>query len=462
MSSSGGILKLVARGKQDNYLISTDIEDSLFNYSFKKATNLSEQTLSYYPSSNSGWGSTINFEIKKEGDLLRNIFLVMKLPDLAVSNINGLSEDNRSSNYYVRYLDFIGNVILEKVTLKIGGQKIIEFTGEYNQIHTDLYDSTWAKDCMLGNTTNLTKPSRKIHGEYIYIPLKFWFTESLEAALPLIALQYHKVELEIKLRNFNDLYHILYLETNNEVGYETFPLYHHTTNTLAESNFTDLRLDCDIVFLDSEERNYYSQKQFEFIINQTQMVSKNIALSENINIPFNHPVKEIFFLLQSDTIRNDGEIFNFSGTPKYIPSSIAQETPISEHLLSELPKYHLLDKATISLNNIPIVENKDPNYFFFLQNYKYYRNKLENFIYINSFSLNPKKLDTYSGSCNFSRIDNATLSIKLSEPIKKYINETEETFIMVGPGSTNNIKIFANNYNVFIIKQGLGSLLFNN
>ena len=149
---------------------------------FPKSNNFSSDTISFYASGNNVWGGNIKFTIDKVGDLLKNIYLVLKLPELSVSQIVGQSDpvtNERTSEYRVKWADYIGNVIVEKVKLKIGGQIISEYDGEYNQIYTELYDYLWSKLCLLGQNKDLITPSRKINSQYIYIPLKFWFTRKI-------------------------------------------------------------------------------------------------------------------------------------------------------------------------------------------------------------------------------------------------------------------------------------------
>ena len=59
-----------------------------------------------------------------------------------------------------------------------------------------------------------------------------------------------------------------------------------------------------------------------------------------------------------------------------------------------------------------------------------------------SFCLKPAEHQP-SGTCNFSRIDNARLNI-------------------AGVSSTNNLYLFALNYNVLRIMSGMGGLAYSN
>jgi hypothetical protein len=69
-------------------------------------------------------------------------------------------------------------------------------------------------------------------------------------------------------------------------------------------------------------------------------------------------------------------------------------------------------------------------------------------INVYSFALNPEDHQP-SGTCNFSRIDNATLNLTLS-------NNT------VGADKTAKVNVYATNYNVLRIMSGMGGMAFSN
>ena len=115
--SQSAILKLVARGN-DDYLIDNNTKLQFYNNVFPKSNNFSSDTISFYASGNNIWGGNIKFTIDKVGDLLKNIYLVLKLPELSVSQIVGQNDpvtNERTSEYRVKWADYIGNVIVEKV-----------------------------------------------------------------------------------------------------------------------------------------------------------------------------------------------------------------------------------------------------------------------------------------------------------------------------------------------------------
>jgi hypothetical protein len=73
-----------------------------------------------------------------------------------------------------------------------------------------------------------------------------------------------------------------------------------------------------------------------------------------------------------------------------------------------------------------------------MQNHENYKNKLETFVYLYSFNLEPNKCNNYSG-CNFSKIDNPQLQIEINDTSNKLYE----------------LKCYATNFNILIIKNGI-------
>jgi hypothetical protein len=467
-ATRGSLLQLIAKGDIDKYLYedlkNVDVKQSMFKSSIKKITNYSDCNISLYPENSPSWGDTVTFKISKYGDLLTNLYLSFELPELSVEDIDGMSESIATSNFRIKWQDYIGNLAIEKVTLRIGGQKIDEQTGEFIQFHTDLYDTTWSKLCMIGHEKNLIFPSTKIDKQYIYVPLKFFFCNNPEKALPIYALNYHNVEIEVKLRRWDDLYFVLTTLTDNVSVSESKTskiFYSHTDKTIQKKNLTGLRLDCNYIFLDDEERNYFINNKHEMLIQQVQYQEHSCLSNQKVFLNFNNPIKELIYVFQSDDIYNTGEIFNYSGKPQYFPDG-THEHPITgrpeftEMLWLQIPHKHILDKASMQFNGNDRVSEKDYKYWHLVQNYESYRNKLEHNIYTFNFGLDKRE---NTGSCNFSELDEVTLTIKLSDRTNEIYHRDGST-TSIGPGTTNKIKVYGVNYNIFKIDSGMGSVMY--
>lgn len=459
-ATRGSLLQLIAKGNIDKYLYlnsdDSNIKKSVFNSEIKKITNFSDSSISIYPENSPSWGDTVTFKINKYGDLLSNMYLSFELPQITVEDISGLSESIATSNYRVKWQDYIGNVAIEKITLRIGGQKIDEYTGEFMQFHTDLYDKTWSKLCMIGHERNLILPSTKIDKQYIYVPLKFFFCNDISKALPVYALNYHNIEVEVKMRRWEDLYFVLNTITDNISDSESTTskiFYSHTNNTISQKKLSGLKLDCNFIFLDDNERNYFLNNKHEILIQQVQYQEQSILNNQKVFLNFNNPIKELIYVFQSSDIENIGEIFNYSGKSKYLPVGTTEFTEI---LWIQIPYKHILDKASMQFNNNDRVSEKDYKYWHLVQNYETYRNKLEHNIYTFNFGFDKGE---NTGSCNFSELDEVSLTIKLSDTTNEIYHRNGST-VSIGPSSSNKIKVYAINYNIFKIDSGMGAVMF--
>lgn len=461
MSNDGPLIDLVSRGKQDHKILSKNLDDSLFNEEHTKHTNFSRGSVTIDYKGNGNWGSTIKFTIPKDGDLLSSIYLNLKLPEISINDIQGIEESERE-NYRLKWANYIGNALIDKVILRIGGQVIDELYGNYLQIHTDLYDDDWNKLMMLGHDGNLNIPQNILYAEELYIPLKFWFSDNPKKYLPLVALKHHDVELEIKFTEFHKCYSILKITGSVDELV-------HTKKKLKTKQFEKIQLETNMVYLSGDERKKVASKEHEFLITQVQRRQKSVNTNGFIDLNLNHPVKELIFFIQPLKNVEQGEFFNFTSKLAYLSNEYEdiKSYDISNYKL--MTKYHLLDEARIIFNGKERVSWKNYKYYYYLQNYEHYRNSADHYVYLYSFSMNPLS-DNPSGSCNFSRIDNAQLQFKLRNVPKsnlEIIDKDDNVTNILVNGSIKDenqgiLTLYATNYNYLIIKNGMGGLKFNN
>ena len=193
-----------------------------------------------------------------------------------------------------------------------------------------------------------------------------------------------------------------------------------------------------------KERKKFAQNSHEYLIQQVQKIKYSIQGNTNIPLTFNHPTKELMWVLQLDSLKNKNEIFNFSGQGLYDDDNLPESLKHNVYL-----RPHLLNEAKIKLNNIDRTDWQDNVFYYFVQNYDSHKNCAEHFVYIYSFSLDPKNTDQPSGSLNFSRIDNAELQVR--------VNNSQ-----VNKDSKASIYVYALNYNVLKIQSGMAGLQFAN
>lgn len=461
MSKNGALIDIEARGEQDEDIITTNIDKTLFNYQWKKHTNFSRGSVNIDYKGSGNWGSSIKFQIpNNDGDLLTSVFFNVQVPRIGVDLLKNKTLDK--SLYKVKWTDYLGNVIIEKIIFRINGQIITEQSGTFIEIQTEFFDEDWSRKFMTGQNDTLTTPSDEILSEELFMPLKFWFTNDPDKALPLKSLQRSHLEIEIKLRQFDECYQVLKEITDINNPNDTFYVY--TKEKLRKINLDKLSMEIIYVYLDAEERLKLSNENIrqEILITQVQERVLPITHDDKIDLNFNHPVKELFFTLQSNEVRHDNELFNFSNKTNFIPSKYKNITHVDVKRFQQLPKYHLLDSARIIFNNIERISWKNYKYFFYLQNYEHFRVYPENYVYIFSFSMNPSS-DNPTGSCNFSRLDSAELQFRKSNIPIKNINSNTGNIQINGSINIENpgiITVYAINYNILVIENGIATLKF--
>ena len=409
----GALLDLVAKGGQDIYLICNP-QVSFFKKVYKRHTNFSIEYHKFFLDSDPEFGKPNRVTIPKRGDLIKNLYLHIELPDLTP---NGDS---------VSYVNFIGYNMIEYIELHIGGSLIDKQTGEWLYIWNELnvveekkrayYEMVGGKN-IEGYDSNIGNQG----GTYI-IPLNFWFSGDVGQAIPLVALQYSEVEFRIKFRKFDELW-----VSSNGVA-PTIP--EGTTGY----KITNCQLSIEYVYLDSKERKIFAQSNHEYLIKQIQYSLKNDILANDkkkiFNLNFNHPILELIFLVQNKsvkTISNDkgNDWLNFSKTLTF-PFKDAIKT--AKIVLNGQDRTPDLTAKELRLYNTFETHSAIPN----------------NYIYVYSFSLKPEQYQP-TGSCNFSRFDNKQLEIEFEDGIEH-----------------SELKIYALNYNVLRLSMGLAGLAYIN
>jgi hypothetical protein len=381
----GGLMQLVAYGAQDIYLTGNP-QITFFKVVYRRHTNFSmeaiEQTINGTPATNGR--STVT--ISRNGDLVGRCYLQSTCASTQVVN------------------SAVTN--LSSVELEIGGQKIDKQTGHWMQTWAELTENKTGRGLgtnfqnmsgygsavavneasdIADNGTDATVVHFATFDQVSAIqwtPLQFWFCRNPGLALPLIALQYHEVKL---IFNFGTLTH------------------------------TGHKVWCDYIYLDTDERRRFAQVSHEYLIEQVQeqaVTASTSSQSEDLN--FNHPVKELVWAGGFSS----GALTQFAGD--------ASET------------------VQLKLNGHDRFSARERGYFSRVQVYQHHTGEggfADGSVGVYSFALKPEEHQP-SGTCNFSRIDNAQLTFSAGF-------ETTGT-------------IYAVNYNVLRIMSGMGGLAYSN
>ena len=311
---SGGIAQLVAVGAQDAHLVGQP-EVSFFRSNYKRHTNFAQtverQTIQGNPSANGM--STVRFE--RKGDMLGYVYLA-----------------DRSANHVA------WESAVSKVELLIGGQVIDTQEFKFSALLAPItMDQTASK-------------SSYVAGQGTFYPLRFSFCENAQSALPLVALQYHDVELRI---------------------------------TWAATPPSDVEVFSQFIHLDTDERTALSSTPQNMIVTQTQKAVASGSATQELN--FNHPIK---YLIAENTVNINKQLADTTKMRLQINGTdVADPKTVSPHFTSVPIYYHTAhgDVCTGGANNDTII--------------------------LVPFCLDTSKVQP-TGSLNFSRLDSARLVVE--------------------------------------------------
>jgi hypothetical protein len=526
----GGLLQLVSYGAQDIY-ISGNPQITFWKVLYKRHTNFAMESIEVTFNGQADFNKRVTAVINRNADLMYRTYVQVVLP--AVDLLNGGTQLNR-----FRWLNYIGHRLIKTVELEIGGQRIDRQYGDWMQIWTQLSQDAGtieALDDMIGNThdlvlvkdrkgyaldascagaelTNSCAARAGTPAKTLYIPLQFWFCRNPGLAIPLIALQYHEVRINVE---FEQWINCCYYEQISS-----------TAPATSIQSLTAASLYIDYIYLDTEERRRFAQQTHEYLIEQLQFTgAESITSSSNkIQLNFNHPVKELVWVVQRDSFVdctpnqvfilevNGCQPFNYTddfttegvvmdvlargslavgnGTSSvptstsdgpsgpYLPgvglafgpslngASWLDTNPGNDQAtLFENTTNYLLAKvilasgakcegknpvevAKLQLNGQDRFTEREGRYFDRVQPYQHHTRTPSRGINVYSFALKPEEHQP-SGTCNFSRIDKATLQLTVS------VNTVRN-------GRTAQVRVYAVNYNVLRVMSGMGGLAYSN
>jgi len=180
--------------------------------------------------------------------------------------------------------------MLKNAEVQIGGSMIDRQYGVWLDIWYELTHSTGQErgyNAMVGDVPELTTLASSVAGGFVmFTPLQFWFCRNYGLALPLIALQYHEVRINLEFEKIENL--VVYTAGT---GSETVPKF-------SGLSFGSSGLLVDYIYLDSEERRRFAQVGHEYLIEQVQLNEQNLlgtATNQQFTLNFNHPCKELIW-----------------------------------------------------------------------------------------------------------------------------------------------------------------------
>ena len=420
MSSGGAALQLIARGRQDIYLVGNP-QITFFKQVYRRYTNFSMESQPIYFDGTADFGRRISAVIPRKGDLLHRMILEISLPQVVAGDTN------------TSWVNAIGHAIIEEVSIEIGEKEIDKHTGEWLHVWSSLVTSSSKQTAyynMVGRQTAYTQDAQPGPLK-LYVPLRFWFNNNIGLSLPLIALQTHPVRIIIKFADLQNCWYNDALKSN-------------CTQTINAVNITDVTLYGDYIYLDVDERRKFASVKHEYLIEQVQYSPLNsipaTAAVANIPLNFNHPIKELIWVVQQRRMTDANEIYNFSSLQLNEPGR----------------PYDLILDSVIKFDGFDRFQKRDISYFRLVQPWQYHTTVPDDFIYLYSFSINPEDSQP-SGSFNASRLDSLVLTMTMNN---SFNNNGNSMFIAPITQHDATCVVYGVNYNVLRIVAGMGACLF--
>ena len=412
-------MQLVAYGAQDIYLTGNP-QITFFKVVYRRHTNFSMESIEQTINGSVGKGSRVTSTISRNGDLVYRLWYELS----GSIEIGDITTTASSTGEDITLGSNIGARIFNNVEIEIGGQRIDRQTGQWMHTWASLTEPNDARVVASSNGSGGTlfqelagmagcvsmfwdaakqgeggsdaEASLTTTAYNLKVPLQFWFCRNPGLALPLIALQYHEVKVV-------------------------------TTFSSLDTKSPKASLWADYIYLDTDERRRFAQVSHEYLIEQVQFqAGASQTVSTELN--FNHPVKE---LIWTKGWNSDGEQDDLAGS---------YQLKLNGHDRMAMRDTEYYTKQQVW------VHHSGPGGIYQSATTGTAADAAEgdvgvgsNAIAVYSFALKPEEHQP-SGTCNFSRIDNARLYSDVSE--------TRD--------------VFAVNYNVLRIMSGMGGLAYSN
>jgi hypothetical protein len=383
------------------------------------------------------WGTKQTALIGRHADLLYSTYVEVVLPRTTAAG---------ADYYWNNDENALGYNLIRHVELDIGGQIVDRMYSEFMYIWGKLTQEAGQVNKLIellsgpcvnaGVTrliydTNCGNDGRQQKMNVLYIPLPFFFTRNPGAALPLIALQYHEVKINVLWNEVQDI-------AGNFVG----------TGLTRLPQAIQAALYIDYIYLDTEERRRMAQASHEYLIEQTQFnEDKGITGANNrIDLTFNHPVKELIWVVQPSW---------------YTDCRFAAAANPGPNHTQLYPFYYDQDPVFdqwLQINGQDRLDRRYGDYYNKVQPYQHHSGAAPGVgVYMYSFALRPEEHQP-SGTCNFSRIDTATIVMNMAS-----LGGSGST---INPGLGDeqnwNVRVYAVNYNVLRVMSGMGGLAYSN
>jgi hypothetical protein len=399
-----------------------DPQITFFKVVYRRYTNFAIESIQQTFNGTPDFNKKVSVTVSRNGDLINNVFLELTLT-------------KSGATFYP------AEAILSTVELEIGGQTVDKHYADWFRIYDELF-RTGDEKAQHQALTDFVDGEASGTSKTFFVPLIFFFNRNVGLSLPLIALQYHEVKL-----------------------YFTFA----ASVAGINATFGGANLWVDYIYLDVDERRRFAQVSHEYLIEQVQFTGdETVAVgtsgqkTSNIRLNFNHPTKYLAWVVSGSLYGQYQGTVSAGPTSSTVASAgVNANGAISNDALA--PLY----SAKLQLNGQDRFSARWGLYFNKVQPLQTVGSKPAAGVYLYSFALKPQEHQP-SGTCNFSRIDNATLNLTFKSASVALagqtasVNVTNNATTVAGCTALTALRVFAVNYNILRILSGMGGLAYSN
>lgn len=524
--TGGGLLALTKYGAQ-NVILSGNPEMTYFYKVFKRYTHFSLESVSQQMDGSSSFSTdspvTLSLKVPRVGDLVSDCYFSFQLPDIYSKFINLAApphgQEGRRNQLEFQWVRYVGCAAIQTVGFYIGGRLMQEFTGEQLMTLAQLdqdKDSFEKWRLLVGDTTDLYDPANSsfaggslhtgyptvvpdyespgvlrspqsnrpsIQGKTIFVPLPFWFTQSVSQSLPLIALQYHICEIKLTLAPFKQLYTVL-----DKNGFRCAPGYQQTAPltqvqlnqpeygatagdpTFLRNFLTDINTtipDLDIfpmkptihftyVYLPEEEQTIFASSPLTYSMRQyTLFPILNVFNRSLYQIDIHNTLTRLIFVpRRTDSLPYRNDFANttnwYKGMyPAFLPPGgqppIYQTTQSSGRLIPQ-GQPQIIRSLRILSDGIELQEEKSGAYYADVVPFRYLKGSPTIDLPIYTFELH-SPTEQPAGSIN-------------SSVIKKFQLDLDLYPLAMNSSYLYNINVYIESLNWVVIESGMGDLKY--
>jgi len=472
----GNLIQLNSIGNEDRFLYGNP-QMTYFKSVYQRASNfaINYSKVPFIGNVNVGLGKEIKFSIPFKSDLLGALYFKIKFSDLIrteqFTDINGVTSNKPQFSSYV---NGIGYNCFEYIKLYINGNLIQTLDSKLIYLINELYNDQAKKDSFysmnLFNNTNFKIADDNIEDVNTTLIVPFFFSKNTSFALPLCALNHSDIQMVVKFKEASKCVVKQYntdgdtemgingytVTTQNQGGQNvlvptgpsgTVPNQYEIYDESVSAEIESFEIFSENIYLNDTEKKMFLGRELTYLVelfhigNTNKITNPNNDNVYSMELESKNPTKYIAWFLQREDVY-DANYFD-NNTTKF---------PIkySSNQYSTDRKNHILNDAVLALNNNDINDNVDAKFLSDVILYQRFNTSVNGNLYVLSFSLHPKR-DEPTGTINLSRILYKTLRLTLVDE-SKYTNNNYKPTIL--------FNYYSSYYNILVIKDGLGGLMY--